>query len=137
MRPHSEADAESPLVLFADDEVALHGLISGLLASHTYRTDCQPNGLEALQSFRRRRHDAVITDLMMPQMNGYEFLRELRAIDPSCMERTIILTGTTRDTWQWFDRRSVAAFLTKPVDLEQLLEELSGCIARVRRRPSA
>lgn len=125
-----KSDSSLPLVLFADDDAALHELVGGLLSSHGYRVDCQSNGSDALSSFRKRGHDAIITDLMMPEMNGYEFMRELKAIDRTSPERTIILTGASMDTWRWFDQKSVAAFLTKPVDLLLLLEELGKCVGR-------
>lgn len=126
----ADSDSGRPLVLFADDEVALHRLIEDFLATHGYHVDCVVNGAEAIRTFRRKRHDAVIIDLMMPEMNGYEFLRELGAIEPKAKERTIVVTGTSQETWEWFERDSVAAFLTKPVDMTRLLEELRKCVAR-------
>ncbi|MBW3670525.1 MAG: response regulator [Acidobacteria bacterium] len=120
-------------MLFADDETTLHRLVVALLSTHGYQVECVTNGAEGLRSFRKRHHDAIITDLLMPEMNGYEFLRELRAIDPDAGERTIVLTGASEETWRWFERDGVASFLTKPVDPAVLLAELSRCVSRKKR----
>lgn len=120
-------------MLFADDETTLHRLIVALLSTHGYRIECVTNGAEALRAFRKNHHDAIITDLLMPEMNGYELLRELQAIDPGAGERTIVLTGASEETWRWFERDGVAAFLTKPVDPIALLGELADCVARKKQ----
>lgn len=123
-------ESDGPLVLFADDEIALHGLIESLLTRHGYRVECHSNGADALESFRRNRHDALIIDLMMPRMNGYELLMELVGLDRDARRRVIVVSGASEETWQWFDQSSVAAFLVKPVDLNLLLEALRDCVAR-------
>lgn len=125
-----KTESGEPLVLFADDETALHRLVVALLSAHGYHVECVTNGAEGLRSFRKSRHDVIITDLLMPEMNGYEFLRELRAIDPDAGERTIVLTGASEETWRWFERDGVAAFLTKPVNPVVLLAELTKCVSR-------
>lgn len=121
-----------PLVLFADDEVVLHELIRATLRTLDCDVECFTNGADALESLRQRNHDVIIIDLMMPKLNGYEFLRELRMIDPEGAEKTIVLTATSEETWRWFDRESVCAFLRKPVELERLARVVEGCLRRAK-----
>lgn len=116
-------------VLCADDDVDLRGLVTATLERHGFELDGAGNGQEAIALFRAKRHDVIIVDLMMPAMNGYEFLRELRAVDPDAMKRTVVMTGSSRETWEWFDQASVGAFLNKPVELETLVRIVRECIS--------
>ncbi|MDX1583093.1 MAG: response regulator [Thermoanaerobaculia bacterium] len=129
--------SEEPLVLFADDDVDLHELMRAALRRLDWDLDCVTNGLDALAAFRKRRHDAIILDLMMPKLNGYEFLMDVKMIDPEAPERTVVLTGTGEDTWGLFDRSSVCAFLTKPIDLDELIPEVEECLRRSEAKTTA
>jgi len=67
------------ILLVDDDEVSRY-VIGGELAKLGYRVDEARGGREALQSMEGHRPDAIILDIAMPDMNGFEVLRELRRI---------------------------------------------------------
>jgi two-component system, OmpR family, response regulator len=109
-------------ILFADDEEQLHELIRRLFEPRGFEVDCVSDGEKALQAFRENDYAVMLVDLMMPGLNGFELLREIKAVDADFLERVIVVTAASRDTWEWFDRASVGAFMRKPIDVNRLVE---------------
>ena len=91
------------------------------------------NGLEALDLLRGTngldklsvRPQVILLDLNMPQMNGHEFLTELRADAELCMIPVYILSTSSdeNDMLQAY-RKNVAGYITKPVNLESYTEAI-------------
>jgi DNA-binding response OmpR family regulator len=123
-------DTPSWRLLFADDETQLHELMRRLFEPRGFEVDCARDGEEALRAFRENAYDVLVIDLMMPGLNGYELLREIRAIDAEVLDRTIVVTAASRETWEWFDWSSVGAFMRKPIDVNRLVETVEHFAAR-------
>lgn len=117
-------------LLFADDETQLDELMRRLFEPRGFEVDCVSDGEEALRAFRKKDYDVLVIDLMMPGLNGYELLREIRAIDTEVLDRTIVVTAASRETWEWFDWSSVGAFMRKPIDVNRLVETVERFAAR-------
>lgn len=66
-------------VLIVDDEKRMVSLLKSYLEREGYRVACAYNGREALTVADAEKPDLVILDIMMPEMNGYEFMRAYRA----------------------------------------------------------
>ena len=66
-------------ILVVDDEQRLVTLVGTYLTQSGFRVVTAPNGLEALSVARRENPDLIILDIMMPEMDGYEFMRKYRA----------------------------------------------------------
>ncbi|MCB9436444.1 MAG: response regulator transcription factor [Anaerolineales bacterium] len=65
-------------ILVADDELQLLNTVRAYLENSGYQVVTALNGKEALQAFRREAPDAVILDVMMPEMDGFEVARQIR-----------------------------------------------------------
>ncbi len=65
-------------LLVVDDDRKLCGLIRDYLLPHGWQVEMRHTGPEGLEAARRGKHDAVLLDVMMPGMDGFEVLRELR-----------------------------------------------------------
>lgn len=105
-------------VLVIDDEAVLRGLLSDMLSACGYEADVAEDGAAGLARYQAQRYHAVITDLLMPGMNGFEVVAELRAMDPEV--RIIMLTGSAREPTA---RRAQAwgiTLLHKPIALGEL-----------------
>jgi DNA-binding response OmpR family regulator len=76
MNPNSPGPARPLLVV--DDDRKLCGLIRDYLLPHGWRVEMRHNGPEGLEAARKGRFEAVLLDVMMPGMDGFEVLRELR-----------------------------------------------------------
>ena len=70
--------APSRPLLVVDDDRKLCGLIRDYLAPHGWQVDMRHTGPEGLEAARTGKHEAVLLDVMMPGMDGFEVLRELR-----------------------------------------------------------
>ena len=66
----------SQLILVVDDEAALVKVVRGYLEQEGYQIVTAGNGREALFAARDHKPDLIILDLMMPEMDGFEFMRE-------------------------------------------------------------
>ena len=112
-------------VLVVDDNATGRELVRESLNDYVSFIDEASNGREALEKIRVTRPDLVLLDIQMPEMDGYEVLREIRG-DPALKGlRVIALTAfAMRDDRE----RALAAgfddYLTKPVTTAQLKEQL-------------
>ena len=69
-------------ILFVDDERDITVLMKRGLAMHGYRADTFNNPVEALSNFKPNYYDAIILDIRMPQMSGFELAKQLWLKDP-------------------------------------------------------
>jgi CheY-like chemotaxis protein len=107
-----------PTILVVDDEMPIRELISHLLADAGYRVSSAPNGRQALQLAERERLDLVLTDLMMPQVDGAELCRRLKAQAPTRNVPVVVMSAVHRRQGQ---EMLADEFVGKPFDLDELL----------------
>jgi two-component system cell cycle sensor histidine kinase/response regulator CckA len=107
-------------VLLVDDEVDNLEVLQELLEMEGHRVDAAPSGPAALERFHRgERYDVVLCDVGMPQMSGWQVVREIRRIAPDV--RIWLLTGWANEISEHDPRLAdVQGVLGKPLDLEQL-----------------
>ena len=86
-----DASRASLRVLIVDDDEQQRRLLAALVSSLGYVTALAANGLEALESIAETRCDIILTDLMMPQMDGFALLRHLA--ERGDRTPSIVLTG--------------------------------------------
>ena len=65
-------------ILVADDDVLLRKLLNDLLTFYGYDVDCVSNGKEAIALIETDSYDILITDYLMPEMNGIELIKKVR-----------------------------------------------------------
>jgi len=83
---------ESKRILVADDDIFIRILLSRALEICGYEIDTVRNGLEALRCLKNRDYDLLITDYMMPEMDGLKLLKIAKSLYPSIP--AIIISGT-------------------------------------------
>ncbi len=116
-------------LLLVEDEVGLAGSISRGLAAEGFEVDTVHNGREGLERARDQRYDAVILDIMLPGMNGYQICRTLRAEGIW----TPILMLTAKDgEWDEAEALDTGAddFLTKPFSFVVLVARIRAILRR-------
>lgn len=112
------------LVLVVEDEEMVRSLLRSLLESHHYRTLLAQDGAEALEQYQQHAAEIqlVVTDIMMPNMNGFTLMRRLKALNPQM--HIIALSGVASH-----EATALAAgadyFVAKPFELESLLSQVS------------
>jgi CheY-like chemotaxis protein len=85
-----------------------------------YRVKTACNGAEALDNIRDDRPAAVLLDLMMPVMNGWEFLRQYKCESPVTQVPVVIMSAA-RDASDVASKLGAQAFLSKPFEIETIL----------------
>ena len=113
-------------VLVVDDHDDARELLGVILGSLGYAVVTAANGREAVEEARRARPDAVIMDLFMPEMDGFEAARILKA-DPA-LASVPILAHTARSAPGELDGALFAACCVKPCDPARLLVELERAL---------
>ncbi len=114
------ADAK---VLIVDDEVEFGRVLSERMEARGLSADTVESGMEAIEMIEKRSYDAVILDLMMPEMDGIETLKRLLEINPDL--QIILLTGrATMDKGIEAVKLGAVEFLEKPADLNTLMEKI-------------
>jgi CheY-like chemotaxis protein len=78
--------------------------------------------------------DLIIVDLLMPVMNGWQFITELRA-RPALAQIPVVVVSASGDRLL-FTAPVSAGYLTKPLDADRLLETIAASLTRRGRRPS-
>jgi len=116
-----------PTVLVIEDDDAIRVLISALCHRLGLVVDVACDGAEGVALIRKRNYDALLLDLMLPKVNGFEVLREVRASAPSLLSRTIIVTAVSDSTLRDFDGGGTLVLLRKPFDIADLHDALVAC----------
>src|SRR3989344_3392508 len=83
-------------ILIVDDEVDIREMMDGYLRKKEYLIATASNGLEALQVVKDAPPDLIITDIIMPEMDGYQFYKELKKDTKSAEIPILVLTARER-----------------------------------------
>ena len=96
------------------------------------------NGMEALHVLAQEPVDVVITDLIMPCMDGYTLLEEIQKLQLEPRPKTIVVTALGRDDFVMRAlERGVSYFMVKPFDMPQLLSRVREIAGQSTAVPSA
>ena len=116
-----------PRLLVIDDEAAVREVLCEFLSVLGYDVEAAQDGAEGLARLARERFDLVVTDLRMPQVDGWEVLESARAIVPGMP--VIILTGTGTDEDRERARAHGVRLLSKPLTLQELKAAVRDALA--------
>jgi len=107
-------------ILVVDDEPVVRKLIRDTLKGRGYELGFAGNGVEALEELDARPYDLLLTDVVMPEMEGFELLKRAKKRDPGL--RVIILTGFSREhDISDFLLYGADEYLTKPFQVQELV----------------
>lgn len=109
-------------ILIVDDEPNIVLAIDFLLSQRGFQTEKAYNGKQALEKIKTFQPDAIVLDVMMPEMNGFETARQIRTTKGFGNIQIIFLTarGTTKDKMQGYSNGG-DLYLTKPFDNTELV----------------
>lgn len=116
---------QKPTILVVDDHWQNRSILMSLLTPIGFECFEATNGQEGLELATQIQPDAIITDLLMPKMDGYQMMRQIRK-SPQLQDLTIIVSSAS--VFEIDQQKSIAAggnsFLAKPVKLSELLDLL-------------
>ena len=105
-------------ILIVDDEIRLGEALRRTLTLEGYDASYEPDAEEALRALRARPFDVLLTDLVMPGIDGIELMRRAKRIRPSC-EVVVMTAFATVDTAREALKRGAVDYLTKPFSAER------------------
>jgi CheY-like chemotaxis protein len=121
---------ERPRVLVVDDESVIAQLIADVLGGEGFEVDTAPHGLAALDRLANRTYDVILSDLRMPELDGFGLFREIERRYPDLLGRFVFITGTSEHTdYQGFIDDVKVPVLTKPFDMMNLVRVVQGRLA--------
>ena len=124
---------DSAAILIAEDDSNSGLYLQQLLEREGYRTELVRNGQEALEKYQQQNYDVVISDLMMPVMDGEQLLQELsRFEDPPVF---LLETGSDdRDEIIKMIRKGASDYYIKPIQRDVFLPKVQNAIEVSRKR---
>ena len=130
-KSHS-AKQHTPSILIIDDQSAVHDVLTGILDGAGFESESLHRGDEALERYKSKRFDLVLTDLTMQPMDGLTLLSEIKKFDPQA--RVVVMTGRDSEIdMQKARDLGAEACVQKPFRITDLVDLL----AKVFRRDSS
>lgn len=121
-------------IFVIDDEVHVCDTIEEALTKEGFRVSRFENPLNALKAARQGRPDLVVTDLVMPELEGLEVIRRLKALDPEI--NVVVITGhASLDSAIGAIRSGASDYLVKPFKIAELLESVKKALSQKRFIP--
>jgi len=129
----SKNDTSKLRILVVDDDHEIGHYISNEL-SEWYKFDYSPNGKEALKNLLSVKYDLVITDIMMPEMDGIELLRNIKG-NPNISDIPVVLLTSKAEVSNRLEglKKGANAFIAKPFNIDELHVVIDNLIGNVRR----
>ncbi|MBE6616730.1 MAG: response regulator transcription factor [Ruminococcaceae bacterium] len=118
-------------ILIAEDDKELLQLFRHVLMKNGYSVTGVKNGLEALRELDETYYDVIISDIMMPEMDGYEFVRTLRAAGNT----TPVLMITAKDAFDDMRLGFISGsddYMVKPINVNEMVLRVSALLRRAQ-----
>jgi DNA-binding response OmpR family regulator len=119
-------------ILIIDDEPSVRDIFIKFMVLGNYKAYGAASALEGLRLFELRQPDLIISDLLMPHIDGYEFCERIRQTSDVPI---IIVTGYPQDRRaRGRQRRGPDVILAKPVTMDQLLSTVEALLHQARSK---
>ncbi len=122
-------------ILVADDNADMRRYLTRILTTHGWRVVAVADGLQALEAARTEPPDLLLTDVMMPGLDGFGLMRELRA-DPRTQDVAVIVLSARAGEEAVLEGLGAGShdYMVKPFSARELLARVEGQLARARLR---
>ena len=128
----TQTDWGTPKILVAEDNLINQELMGAQLEMLGYRADYVKNGVQALESWQQGGYDLLLTDIRMPEMNGYELVTQIRQEESDGDQRVPIIAITANALEADIEKCFAVGIddvIAKPVELEDLRNALEKWVA--------
>ena len=117
-------------ILIVDDSPTEMYKLTGMLERHGHEVLKAENGADGVALARQEKPDAVLMDIVMPGLNGFQATRQLTKDPATASIPVIMITTKDQETDKvWGKRQGARDYLTKPVDEETLMKTLNAVLA--------
>lgn len=118
-------------ILVVEDDVTLRRIMCAMLSTNGYKATPAADGMDALSALEEEHIDLIISDIMMPNMDGYELTRELRDAGYNIP----ILMVTAKERFEDKQRGFLAGtddYMVKPIDMNEMLLRVGALLRRAK-----
>ena len=116
-------------ILVVDDDPYIAELVTDVLESSGFQVDRAENGAVAIAKIQQQVPDLVVLDLMMPVMDGWEFMRQCRELPVGAATPILVMSAAQRPAAESFGG---TAFLAKPFEMSELVEAVTSLTVGAR-----
>lgn len=118
-------------ILVVEDDANLRKLMSAALKQNGYQPFAAADGMEALDIMEQTNIDLIISDVMMPNMDGYELTRQLRRANYTLPILMVTAKETFEDKLQGFNA-GTDDYMVKPIDINEMILRISALLRRAK-----
>ncbi len=124
-------------MLVIEDNLALRTLLERVLSRSHIATHTVARGDDALRVISEGEHDAIVLDLLLPGLSGFELLAALRQTRPQLLSRVIVITAVSNVALQDFQFGDLIwKLIRKPFDIDEFVATVLDCVAHHAARRS-
>jgi DNA-binding response OmpR family regulator/curved DNA-binding protein CbpA len=119
-------------ILIVDDDRSTQRVLADALTKQGFAVTVERDGEWAVKTFEKKQFDAVLLDLLLPALSGYEVARALRDLPHGRQVPIIMISGVYKNAIhqrEAVQKHGAYAFLEKPIDLKRLADTLKGALA--------
>ncbi|HKB80381.1 MAG TPA: response regulator [Thermoanaerobaculia bacterium] len=125
----SRIDGSGRKILVIDDDLAIRVLLQAVLKRMKFDVDLAEDGAAGLEKLSSNGgFDLVLLDLMMPRINGYEFIERVKRLPPDRKPHIIVFTAAGKRGVEKLPPNAVCNSILKPFDLEKFIHMITGCL---------
>jgi CheY-like chemotaxis protein len=117
-------------VLVVDDDQLNRILLEAILRDAGFAVDLAAGGTEAIDKLKKEDFAAILLDMLMPAVDGFDVIQFLIRTNPATLERVIVVSALDDRFVANFDPTLVYAFVKKPFDRHDLVEIVRRCVTR-------
>ncbi|WP_104383108.1 response regulator transcription factor [Sphingobacterium sp. HMA12] len=122
-------------ILLVEDDVRVAGLIKRGLDENEFKTEIAYDGISGKKMALQHHFDLIITDIVLPKMDGLDLCKEIRHIKPDLPIIMLTALGTTDDKIEGFDA-GADDYLVKPFEMRELLARIRVLLKRYQKQES-
>ncbi|HET7710797.1 MAG TPA: response regulator [Thermoanaerobaculia bacterium] len=127
--PVGKLDGTGRRILVIDDDLAIRVLLQAVLRRMKFDVDLAEDGADGLERLQENgSFDLILLDLMMPRLNGYEFIEQVRLRYPGARPHIVVFTAAGKRGVEKIPTAAVCNSILKPFDLDKFIEIIAECL---------
>lgn len=135
--PVQKLDGAGRRILVIDDDLAIRVLLQAVLRRMRFEVEVAEDGAAGLDKLQSNgSYDLILLDLMMPRLNGYEFIDQIGLRFPQGRPHIIVFTAAGKRGVDKIPPDAVCNSILKPFDLDTFVEIISDCVNRTHETSS-
>ena len=128
--PVGRIDGSGRRILVIDDDLAIRVLLQAVLKRMKFEVETAEDGVAGLEKLRNdKKYDLILLDLMMPRLNGYEFIERVIESYPD-RPHIVVFTAAGKRGVDKIPAASVCSSILKPFDLDKFIDIIADCLNR-------